>query len=105
MLSRYDRGGGDLTGGWTSREKMFLYPDGRFEYSTSNQFSIDTGGAFGSGSGKDAKAGTWRILTANGTSFLALVYQGANAEEYAELDYRENKTFIDGSRVLVAAPQ
>jgi hypothetical protein len=105
MLSRYDRGGGDLSGGWTSSEKMFLYPDGRFEYSTSNQFTVDTGGAFGSGSGRDAKAGTWRILTANGTSFLALVYQGSNTEEYAELDFRENKTFLDGSRVLVTPPQ
>jgi hypothetical protein len=105
MLSRYDRGSSGLSGGWTSQEKMLLFPDGRFAYSTSNQFSIDTGGAFGSGAGRDGKSGTWRILTANGTSFLALVYQGSNVEEYAELDLRDNKTFLDGSRVLVTAPQ
>ena len=104
QLSRLARGG-DNMGGWTSDERMVLYPDGRFEYRDSSQVTVDTGGAFGNGAQRKSNTGTWRILTANGTSYLALVYQGSNQEDYAELDFQDNKTFIDGSRVFVTVPQ
>ena len=88
---------------------MLLYPTGQFECYSASSVSLPSAGpvysARGSSGGQGVRRGTWRIVTAQGTSYLALAYEGTMKEEYAELDCRGNKTCIDGGRVFVAVPQ
>lgn len=109
LLSRLSSYTSGTAGGYSSNERMLLYPNGQFEYYSASSVSVQSEGpvysATGSSGGQGTRRGTWRIVTAQGTSYLALVYEGAMKEEYAELDYRNNKTYIDGSRVFVTNPQ
>ena len=109
LLSRLSSYTSGTAGGYSSNERMLLYPNGQFEHYSASSVSVQAEGpvysAGGSSGGQGTRRGTWRIVTAQGTSFLALVYEGSMQEEYTVLDFRENKTFIDGSRVFVTAPQ
>jgi hypothetical protein len=109
LLSRLSSYTSGTAGGYSSNERMLLYPNGQFEYYSSSSVSVQSEGpvytASGSSGGQGIRRGTWRIVTAQGTSYLALVYEGTAKEEYAELDFRDNKTFIDGRRAFVTAPQ
>ena len=109
LLSRLSSYTSGTAGGYSSNERMLLYPNGQFEYYSASSVSVQADGpvysAGGSSGGQGTRRGTWRIVTGQGTSFLALVYEGSMQEEYTELDFRDNKTFIDGSRVFVTAPQ
>jgi hypothetical protein len=109
LLSRLSSYSSGTAGGYSSNERMLLYPNGQFEYYSASNVSVQSDGpvysAGASSGGQGTRRGTWRIVTVQGTSFLALVYEGSRQEEYAELDYRNNQTFIDGSRVFVTNPQ
>lgn len=109
LLSRMSSYTSGTAGGYSSNERMVLYPNGQFEYYSASSVSVQADGpvysAGGSSGGQGTRRGTWRIVTGQGTSFLALVYEGSTKEEYSELDYRDNKTYIDGERVFVTVPQ
>ena len=106
QLSSYTSG---TAGGYSSNQRMLLYPNGTFEYYSASSVSVQSEGpvysASGSSGGQGVRRGTWRIVTAQGTSYLALIYEGTMKEEYAELDFRENKTFVDGTRTFVTVPK
>lgn len=94
-----------MEGGTSSRRRMVLYPNGRFEYYSFSSVSADVGGVFGNAGGQGTQTGTWRIVTAQRTSYLALVFDGNAQEEYAELDLRDGKVYVDGTRTFVTNPQ
>jgi hypothetical protein len=102
QMSSYSSGS---AGGYSSNRRMLLYSNGQFEYYSSSSVSVDVDGASGGSGGQNTQRGTWRIVTAEGKSYLALVFQGTAKEDYVELVFRDNKTFIDGTRTFVTNPQ
>jgi hypothetical protein len=106
LLTQLESYSSGAAGGYSSNDRMQLYPDGRFEYHTSSLVSVNVDNANASSGGENVQRGTWRIVTVDGsTTYLAMVFDGANEERYARLDFQDNKTFLDGRRTFVTVPQ
>jgi len=101
QLSSYSSGGG--TGGYSSRKRLYLAPNGSFQYAESGSVSVDVGGAFGNTAGGDSATGRWRVVTQGGASFLILNLQSGEVWQL-RLDYQDGKTFVDGVRTYVTNP-
>ncbi len=105
LLTKMESYSSGASGGYSSRDQTVLFPNGRFQNYTSSNVSADVPGANANSGGQATLTGTWRIVTANGLTFLAVVPDGARQESYLQLSVRNNQTFIDGKRVLVTVPQ
>ena len=102
VMESYSSG---AAGGYTSNDRTLLYPNGRFENYTASSVSADVGGASAASGGQQILTGTWRIVSANGFTFLAVVPDGARQESYLQLHSQNGQTFVDGKRVLVTVPR
>lgn len=85
-------------GGYSTQIVIRLCGDGTFTDSSNSSMSIDTGGAFGSSSGRDQGAGQWSVIgNVQGGATLKLDYPNGDVAQYA-LDYRDQKTYLNGTR-------
>lgn len=100
QMESYASGGGGIN----SRDRMYLAPDGRFEYAGSSLVSVDVGSTAASG-GRSSAQGWWRVLTVNNMSYLGIAIQGVPQEIYSLLAARGQETYIDGKRTYVTVPQ
>jgi hypothetical protein len=105
LLTRMESYTSGTSGGYSRTERMLLYPDGRFEHYRASSVSVYVDLGSGGSAGEGTRRGTWRIVSANDSTFLALVYEGAAEEEYARLTFNDNKTFVDGERTFVTDPE
>lgn len=86
------------------KRKMLLHPDGTLEYYGVATLPAAADGA-GSGPGRqDYKRGWWRVLTHHDQTYLAVVPEGAPAEEYFPLVARGEETYFGAERVHVSDP-
>lgn len=102
MMESYSSGG---AGGYWSKDRTLLYPNGRFQNYSASSVAADVPGASAGTGGQETLSGTWRIISAKGFTFLAVVPDGARQEAYLQLDMQNGQTFVDGKRVYVTAPQ
>lgn len=97
--------GGYSTGGYSSsKSRYYLYPDGRFEGSSSTSVSIDTGGAFGSGGGASGpRSGRWQVVAAGGGPVLDLEYPDGSRAQHRLSTNEKGHTLLDGERWFVVS--
>ena len=105
LLTVMESYSGGAAGGYWSSNRTLLLPNGRFQDTSSSSVSADVGGAGGHSGGQETLTGTWRIISANGSSFLAVVADGARQEFYLQLNMQGGQTFVDGKRVFVTVPK
>ena len=83
---------------YSSRSDIHLCSSSRFVSSSSSMASFDASGGFGSTHNAGSNEGVWQVITGpNGESVLKLNYADGNFNQYV-LDFRDNKTFLDGTR-------
>ncbi len=102
VMESYSSG---TAGGYSSQDRTLLYPNGRFDNYSSSSVSADVPGASAGAGGQERMSGSWRVISANGSSFLAVVADGARQEVYLQLVMQNGQTFVDGKRVYVTVPQ
>lgn len=83
---------------YSSRHVIHLCSDQTFYSSTSNSNSFDSVGGFGGTSNNSSGDGVWKVTTGSaGQSILKLEHADESYKEF-ELEYRDGKTYLDGSR-------
>ncbi len=88
-------------GGYSSEETIDLCPQGYFNFSSSSDVSVDTGGAYGFGASSGQGNGTWEITgNVNGGATLLLNFNNGKVNEY-ELTYEDEKTMLNGYRYYI----
>ena len=92
------------SGGYNMRRRLYLAPNGQFEFSSSSTVSVYVPGASGGSSGKDQGTGRWQIVTRDGQTYLVLTWSDGRERSIIRLDYRNNQTFLDGTRTFVTNP-
>jgi len=95
-LSSYSSGS---SGGYSSQKEMRLLADGRFTYSSNSSVSIYVPGANGDSAGRRSGQGVWSIRTRSNTAYLVMIENGQKVE--IPLQYRDNKTYLNGVRYFV----
>ncbi len=90
------------SGGFSDKIEIHICSKGYFIYKSRSTVSVDTGGAFGYGSGGDAGDGSWEIVAGNqGYAVLRLKFKnGNNVYEY-NLSSEDGKTFLNDRRYFV----
>jgi len=93
-----DDAGYSTGGGYSSKEIIDLCAQGFFNHSSSSSMSFDTGGGFGSSSGNDQGAGTWKVVgNEKNQPVLHLNFYNGKVSEYV-ITISEDKTLLNGYR-------
>lgn len=91
---------GAVGGGYSSKKLMDVCSDGRFFYSGSSLVGVGGAGVSGYSAGDDVQTGRWRIIEQGGQVGLELTWQDGSLTQHL-LEYRDSKTFVDGTRTFV----
>lgn len=86
-------------GGYSSREEILLCSNGRFDFYSNSNLSVDGGG--GTSAYSDSTAGgmgTWEVQSSgDGGAMLILTYNDGSSKEY-NITYEDEKTMLNGYR-------
>jgi len=86
-------------GGSSSKRIIDLCSKGYFNFSSSYNMTLDTGGTFGSSSDANKGSGTWTVIkNALGESILKLTFYNGEIYEYTLTTDEDDKTFLNGDR-------
>lgn len=103
LLQQMDSYTSGTSGGYSSRKRLYLAPNGQFQYDSTSTVSVYVPGATGGGN-QDKGTGRWQIVTRGGQSYLVLQWSDGREQSIIRLDYQNNQTFLDGTRTFVTNP-
>lgn len=100
-MSSYSSGS---SGGYSSRDDLFLCSSGEYQYRGSSSVSVDVGGAFGNSGGNEGETGRWRVITEGQVAGLEL-HLSSGGTRMVRLDLNDGTVFANGDRVFVTAAE
>ena len=99
QLSSYSSGG--VGGGYSSERVAFFCRDGSFLYFASSSVSVyGSLGGSGTSAGRTQTTGQWRIVSEGDVAAIEILNERGE-HDYMRLEYRNGKTFVDGTRTFV----